>query len=58
MIYINVTSFVLISQPKKDHSMIETHRLKILLFFSKHIELFETENNNFRLFVSYFFVKG
>ena len=35
MIYINITNFVLISKLEKDHSMIETHHLKMLLFFSK-----------------------
>ena len=35
-VYINVTSFVLISQPDKDHIMIETRYLKkIVIFFSK-----------------------
>ena len=32
-IYINITSFVLISQLEKDHSMIETCRLKSVIFF-------------------------
>ena len=33
-IYINITTFVLISQHEKDHSMIETHRLKnVVIFF-------------------------
>ena len=35
-VYINVTSFVLISQPDKDHIMTETRYLKkIVIFFSK-----------------------
>ena len=33
MIYINITSFVLINQPEKDHSMIEMHRLKNAVIF-------------------------
>ena len=34
-VYINTTSFVLISQLEKDHSMTETRRLKNLVIFSK-----------------------
>ena len=37
VIYINITSFVLISKLKKDHIMIETRRLKDVVIF------FETE---------------
>ena len=33
MIYMNITSFVLISQVEKDHSMIETRRLKNAVIF-------------------------
>ena len=33
MIYINITSFVLISQLEKDHSMIEMRHLKNAIFF-------------------------
>ena len=33
MIIINITSFVLISQLEKDHSMTETHRLKKCYFY-------------------------
>ena len=34
MIYINITSFVLISYLEKDPSVIETHRLKnVVIFF-------------------------
>ena len=34
MIYINITNFVLISSLEKDHSMIETSRLKnVVIFF-------------------------
>ena len=32
MIYINITNFVLISQLEKDHGMIETRRLKNVVF--------------------------
>ena len=32
MIYINITNFVLISYLEKDHSMIETHCLKNVIF--------------------------
>ena len=33
-IYINITSFVLIGQFEKDHSMTETHRFKnVVIFF-------------------------
>ena len=32
MIYINVTKFVLINKLEKDHSMIETCRLKNVIF--------------------------
>ena len=35
MIYINITSFIPISQLEKDHSMIETCRLKKNFFFEK-----------------------
>ena len=33
-VYINITNFVLIPQLEKDHSMIETRRLKDLVIFS------------------------
>ena len=33
MIYINITNFVLISSLVKNHSMIETRRLKSVVFF-------------------------
>ena len=33
MTYMNMTKFVLISQLEKDHSMIETHRLKNIVIF-------------------------
>ena len=33
MTYINVTKFVLINQLEKDHSMIETRRLKNVVIF-------------------------
>ena len=32
MIYINITNFVLISQLEKDHVMVETRRLKDVVF--------------------------
>ena len=32
MTYINITKFVLINQLEKDHSRIETHRLKNVIF--------------------------
>ena len=31
--YINITNFVLINELEKDHSMIETHRLKNVVIF-------------------------
>ena len=39
MIYINITSFIPISQLEKDHSMIETCRLKKNFFFEKKLSL-------------------
>ena len=33
MTYINITKFVLINYIEKDHSMIETRRLKDIVFF-------------------------
>ena len=38
MIYISVTSFVLISQLEKYHSMIEMRRLKNVAFFSNNFK--------------------
>ena len=35
--YINITNFVLISELEKDHSMIETHRLKNVVIFLQTI---------------------
>ena len=35
MTYINITKFVLIKELEKDHSMIETRRLKNVLIFIK-----------------------
>ena len=35
MIYINITTFVLISQLRKDHRMVETRRLKNAVIFTK-----------------------
>ena len=37
MIYINITNFILISELKKDHSMIETRRLKNVAIFIETI---------------------
>ena len=37
MIYINITNFVLISKLEKDHSMIETRRLKNVAIFLQAI---------------------
>ena len=37
MIYINITNFVLISELEKDHSMIETRRLKNVVIFIQTI---------------------
>ena len=37
MIYINITNFVLISELEKDHSMIETRRLKNVAIFIETI---------------------
>ena len=40
MVYINITNFVLISELERDHSMIETHRLKnVVIFFQTIISL-------------------
>ena len=59
MVYINVTSFVLISQSEKDHIMIATRYLKkIVIFFPKnykfcavkkgyiHLQWYSTKNEN------------
>ena len=32
MTYINITKFVLVNELEKDHSMIQTHRLKDVIF--------------------------
>ena len=37
MIYVNITKFLLISQLKKDHSMIETRHLKSVVIFRQTI---------------------
>ena len=37
MIYVNITKFLLISQLKEDHSMIETRHLKSVVIFSQTI---------------------
>ena len=42
MIYINITNFVLISYFEKDHSMIETRRLKnVVIFFQTILSFYE-----------------
>ena len=42
MIYINITNFVLISYLEKDHSMIETSRLKnVVIFFQTILSFYE-----------------
>ena len=47
-VYINVTSFVLISQPDKDHIMIETRYLKKnVIFFSKKKIKFSAAKNDY-----------
>ena len=33
MTYINITKFVLVNELEKDHSMIQTHRLKNVVIF-------------------------
>ena len=38
MIYVNITTFVLIILLEKDHSMIETCYLKNVVIFSKQID--------------------
>ena len=37
MTHINITKFVLINELEKDHSMIETHRLKNVVIFIQTI---------------------
>ena len=37
MTYLNIAKFVLINQIEKDHSMIETRRLKIVVIFIQTI---------------------
>ena len=53
MIYINITSFALISKLEKDHSMIETRRLKNIAIFFQTILSFVLSrkiiNNRFNL---------
>ena len=48
-IYINITSFVLISQLEKDHSMIEMRHLKNVVIEMRHLKnvviFFQTINN-------------
>ena len=39
MVYINSTNFAPISLIEKDHSMIETRRLKDVLIFSKQLKI-------------------
>ena len=45
MIYINVTNFVLISLPEKDHSITETHLWK-MFFFPNNSKLFGFKKNS------------
>ena len=50
MIYINIANFILISLLEKNHSMIETLRLKnFVIFFSKQLDIY---HRNFRLKVA------
>ena len=62
MVYINITNFVLISELEKDHSMIETHFLKNVIFFQTIISLntfvtcsFALIINKEQLFIQFYF---
>ena len=45
MIYTNIINFVLISLLEKDHSMIETRRLKNVVFFQTILSLVLSRKN-------------
>ena len=50
MIYINITNFVLISELEKDHSMIETRRLKNVVIFFQTIITFVLSRKTIKIF--------
>ena len=50
MKYINITKFVLIIQLEKDHSMIETHRLKNVVIFIQKILSFALSRKNINIY--------
>ena len=54
-IYINITSFVLISQLEKDHSMIETRSLKNVVFFQTMFKFCAVKKEN--IVLQYIFYK-
>ena len=54
-IYVNITSFVLISQLEKDHSMIETRRLKNVVIFFQTILSFVLSRKNLLLLSRIYF---
>ena len=45
MIYINITNFVLISKHEKDHSMVETRRLKNAFFSPNNFKFCASKKN-------------
>ena len=55
MTYINITKFVLINQLEKDHSMIETPRLKNVVIFIQTIYFAICELQPIDVFVTYIF---
>ena len=51
MIYTNIINFVLISLLEKDHSMIETRRLKNVVVFFQTILSFVLSRKNINIFL-------
>ena len=53
MIYINITNFVIMSKLEKDHSMIETHRLKnVVIFFQTILKVHQCRSENLQISLS------
>ena len=55
MTYMSITKFVLINQLEKDHSMIETCRLKnVLIFIKTYFNVFNIKTFKLNLFTAIF----
>ena len=56
MTYINITKFVLINELEKDHSMIKTSRLKIVVIFIETILSFVLSRKVINMYFQWYYL--